>query len=177
MGELKMKNKLLAAISLLFILLFIFGNSSRDGVSSNNFSRNIIQKVIVSQTDSNEENIDNAKDYNWFIYNLNIVIRKFAHAIEFCVLAIILSIVINSFKVETKLAVVSTMFIVLLLAVFDEFYQIYIPGRNSNVRDVLIDFIGGIIGISIFYISKLIFKVIKNKRLNKNINIVNRKNV
>ena len=159
-----MKSKLLAAISLLFILLFIFGNSSRDGISSNDFSRKIVEKVIGNETESNKENTETIKNYYWFISKFNIVIRKFAHAIEFCVLAIILSAVLNSFKLETKLTIVSTMFIVLLLAVFDEFYQLYIPGRNSNVRDVLIDFVGGIIGISIFYIAPLIKKKLtKNK--------------
>ena len=49
----------------------------------------------------------------------------------------------------------------LLYAVIDEFRQIYIPGRNSNVKDIVIDFIGGIGGVIIFqcvFICKNIFK-------------------
>lgn len=57
--------------------------------------------------------------------------------------------------------IIYTLFFVLLYAVIDEFRQIYIPGRNSNVKDIVIDFIGGIGGVIIFqcvFICKNIFK-------------------
>lgn len=37
----------------------------------------------------------------------------------------------------------------LLYAVMDEYRQLYIPGRTSSVRDIVIDFIGGIVGVII----------------------------
>lgn len=37
----------------------------------------------------------------------------------------------------------------LLYAVIDEYRQLYIPGRTSSVRDIVIDFIGGIVRVII----------------------------
>ena len=65
-------------------------------------------------------------------------------------LAILISFALESFNIKNREVIIYTLFFVLLYAVIDEFRQIYIPGRNSNVKDIVIDFIGGIGGVIIF---------------------------
>ena len=41
---------------------------------------------------------------------------------------------------------------ILFIAVVDEFFQLFIQDRTSSVKDVLIDFTGGIIANILFFI-------------------------
>lgn len=136
------------------IVGFIFYNSSQSGVSSNDRSRGIMKKIIESDYISSSFNGVN-KD------KLNKLFRKCAHVAEYCLLAFILSVVFKILKVNNGKYTIHILFTVLLVAVLDEFYQMYIPGRNSNVLDVLIDFLGGIIGVIIFSIMKNILSSLR----------------
>lgn len=129
------------------IIGFIFYNSSQSGASSNDRSRGVMQKIIESDYISSSFHGVN-KD------KLNKLFRKCAHVAEYCLLAFILSVVFKILKVNNGKYTIHILFTVLLVAVLDEFYQMYIPGRNSNVLDVLIDFSGGVIGVIIFSIIK-----------------------
>ena len=79
----------------------------------------------------------------------NKYIRKFAHGFEFLVLALIIFLTLKYFNIKNRECIIYTVFIVLLYAVIDEYRQLYIPGRTSSVRDIVIDFIGGIVGVVI----------------------------
>ena len=164
----------------IFIILFIFWmgfiayNTSQTGESSNNTSF-FVTKKIVNKTqgviDNNVNNSDNSviiRNDSEFIKKLNIYIRKFAHGLEFFVLALLIFLTLKSFNIKSREVIIYTLFIVLLYAVIDEYRQLYIPGRNSNVRDVVIDFIGGIGGVIIsqFIISikKIISKIYSSNK-------------
>ena len=60
------------------------------------------------------------------------------------------------------------LFVVLLFAVSDEFHQLYVVGRNARVIDIVIDFVGGVIGTIVFYLCYYVlipkFKIINAKR-------------
>ncbi len=135
------------------IVGFIFYNSSQTGDSSNDRSRGVMQKIIESDyISSSFDGVNKDK--------LNKLFRKCAHVAEYCLLAFILGIVFQTLKVNNGKYIIHILFAILLIAVLDEFYQMYIPGRNSNVLDVLIDFSGGIIGVTIFSIlRKAIFSL------------------
>ena len=53
-----------------------------------------------------------------------------------------------------------TIIIIILYSCSDEIHQLFIPGRSGEIRDVLIDTLGGFNG-SIFY--KLYFKLRRKK--------------
>ena len=80
------------------------------------------------------------------------VIRKSAHFFEYGVLAALLVIDFYLAKKSKINMIVYSLFITLICAVGDEFYQSFI-GRGSNVRDVVIDFSGGVIGVGIMLAS------------------------
>ena len=99
------------------------------------------------------------------------IFRKCAHGFEFFILAFIVSLIFVKTNVTRREAIIYTLFTVLLCAVFDEYFQMYIQGRSSSVGDVLIDFTGGIISVTIFNIIRnfveslsLLIKRSRNKK-------------
>ena len=170
----------------IFWILFIAYNTSQTGESSNNISVSITEgiinktKSIINNKINNSENSIIIRNDGEFIKKLNKYIRKFAHGFEFLVLALIIFFTLKIFNVKSMDCIIYTLFIVLLYAVIDEYRQLYIPGRNSNVRDIVIDFIGGIGGVIVsqfliglkkiilFYLQKYNnYKKIKGNNLKK----------
>ena len=153
-----------------FWLGFIAYNTSQTGQLSNNTSVSITEGIInkTQGVINNSDNLVIIRNDDYFIKKLNIYIRKFAHGFEFFILALLIFLTLKSFNIKSREVIIYTLFIILLYAVIDEYRQLYIPGRNSNVKDVVIDFTGGIIGVIIsqFIISikKIISKVyLRNK--------------
>ena len=181
--------KKLSLISCILWMGFIFYNSSQSGLESNNKSRSIINQIlydndkdygvknILIMSGGKSETTDYIGDesgniayddyYNAYLQNINIILRKGAHLFEFLILAILVAWVMVSYEITGRRAVVYVLFIVLLYAVSDEFHQLFVPGRTARVQDILIDFIGGIIGTVIFYTLKSKFKLSKNKILSR----------
>lgn len=141
--------------------------SSFNGIDSNKDSYKILNKVKSEynsikagqsensnnkyQTKGNQSDINNKNDNkatsNKKDLNLNLLIRKNAHAFEYFVLAILLGYIFLQFKFKGINAAVYILFACLLYAVIDEFHQSFVPGRTSLVSDVLIDFLGSILGL------------------------------
>lgn len=81
---------------------------------------------------------------------LNVIVRKSGHFIEYFILGIIISCILIKVTEKRIDGIINVLFICLMIAVLDEFYQSFV-GRTSMVRDVLIDFGGGLMG-QILYI-------------------------
>lgn len=97
--------------------------------------------------------------------NLDFIVRKNAHAFEYIILAILTSSVFKTFRQKGKECLIYILFTCLFLAVLDEFHQSFIPGRGSYVSDVLIDFVGCLLGVSLFYLSyNLIYRGLLRKK-------------
>ncbi len=176
---------------------FIFYNSSQVGTESTSTTSSLINSVksaingeevsiddisygaskaniklsLKSILETIKSNINGWKDStrSTKIYYL---FRKCAHGFEFFILAFIVSLIFLKTNVTRREAITYTLFIVLLCAVFDEYFQIYIQGRSSSVSDVLIDFIGGILSILVFnfirnFVESLSLSIRKNKSKRK----------
>ena len=173
-----MKKKIIIVIMVIICIFwfgFIANNTSQIGEISNDKSISIVESILNKSeqfisnkiVDSELINEEQFLGYNKqiVIRKLNALIRKLAHAFEFLILAILLYTIFTLFKLINREVIIYSLFIVLLYAVIDEFRQLYILGRFSNVKDVIIDFIGGVIGITISYItaklSKNIYKVFR----------------
>ena len=90
------------------------------------------------------------------------VIRKSAHFFEYGVLAALLVIDFYLAKKSKINMIVYSLFITLICAVGDEFYQSFI-GRGSNVRDVVIDFSGGVVFIGIVLVGLQLQAMLQRK--------------
>ena len=89
-------------------------------------------------------------------------VRKMAHFMEFLVLGVLASATfrVHGFSHGWLMAPAS----VLLVATADEIIQIFVPGRGPHVRDVLLDFAGGVCGILLFYGLLFLALYIKGKK-------------
>lgn len=118
-------------------MIFIFIMSHTNGDSSSNqsgFFVEIILKVI---------NIDHN--------TLTFLIRKAAHMSEY---ALLLFFIYYGLKKSTtyKYTLLLSLLVTFLYACSDEFHQLFIPGRSGQLKDVLIDTIGGLFMLLVIYL-------------------------
>ena len=96
---------------------------------------------------------------------VNQILRKNAHGVEYLVLALLVSNAVFLNLKKGKASIVDILFVCLFYAVTDEFHQSFVPGRTSRVSDILIDFLGAVIGMGIYYFFyyKLYTEIIKRR--------------
>lgn len=127
----------------------IFWMSSRTATDSQEMSDSMIDRILVL----------------FGIEFSSFIIRKAAHLLEFTGLAML---TFNAYYATFRRTAASVSFIITVLyAVSDEIHQIFVEGRACQLRDVLIDSGGALLGI---IASLIILKIIKSviERRNKN---------
>lgn len=137
-----------AALSIL-TALFIFGNSIQPAQTSQGMSDGflkflypVITKILPFLTED----------------TVSFLIRKCAHITEFAVLGVFVMLTLFEMGKIPHRAAIYTMFSGLLTACIDEQIQFFIPGRSCEVRDVLVDFSGIIIGICVVLVIRKLLK-------------------
>lgn len=154
-------------ISIFLCLLwmgFIFYMSSNNGTISHWQSTKVVNIIEEAQTKLQDktENITEVKKTqenknitaikNTTENNLDHIVRKNAHAFMYMVLSFLVSSAFFAYNKKGQNVVVYILFICLFYAVTDEFHQSFISGRTSLVSDVLVDFVGALIGLVFFYL-------------------------
>lgn len=132
-------------------LALLFFNSSENYADSNLRSYYFLERF----------NITNSK----LSYENNILIRKLAHFFEYMILSIILIIIFKLFSFRRTTLCTTTLFLIMLIGTIDEFYQSFIPGRSSLVSDVLIDTLGGALGVILYLIMAKLRYLIKKRTI------------
>jgi VanZ family protein len=74
----------------------------------------------------------------------DLVLRKVAHAVEFAILAILLQ---RAMYPGQRTMNFWPLFLTFVYAVSDEYHQYFVPGRYTAATDVLIDTVGGVLGL------------------------------
>ena len=152
-----MKKKIV--LSVLFVILiglvgFIFSNSFKVKEESTEQSTrilNIIIEKIAPLADAQQK----GKIHN--------IIRKCAHAAEYLALGIVLAMIARQFeKSYNRKYICFPLLIGLSIGVVDEFIQSF-NDRSSEVRDVLIDFGGVVVGVAIVMLIFVIKDWIKKR--------------
>lgn len=129
-------------ISVISWFLLIYHFSAQPAINSNNFSIGISESII-----ENVEKVSPNKVLD--INKLNHLIRKNAHFFIYLVLAFL---VLNAFKLSRILGdkkFIIAFCICFSYAVIDEFHQLYVEGRVGQAKDVYIDSVGIILGLSL----------------------------
>ena len=141
---------------------FIFCMSNQSANISNELSRNI--ENLLNSTPI----IGNMLSGILNSPNSQFIVRKSAHVILFCLLSILCFIVIYEIKKNIKISTLASFSITFIYACIDEIHQLFIPGRGSQIKDVLIDSIGAIIGLIVINLIFMLKNRIK-KSYSKNI--------
>jgi len=137
-----MKNKIIYIVLIVWmIIIFLFSSMNAD--NSNGKSKGIIKSIVVNTTNILHIDITYKKIDN-IVKDLNYPIRKCAHVTEYLILGILLMEAIYT-KNNNKI-IYLILGIIFIYACTDEFHQVF-TGRTSKFLDVIIDTLGGSLGV------------------------------
>lgn len=156
-----MKNKrIILAILIIIWATIIFMFSHQPSEQSSNISiktTNVLLKFIP--------NINQKESFFLeLVEKINPIIRKLAHLSIYTIGGVLLLTFVNTFEISKNRKSYLALITGVLYAISDEIHQYFIPGRSCEIRDVLIDTLGLIIGI---LLSWLIIKKIEKTRKKK----------
>ena len=160
--------KVVGIVLSVFWMVLIFCFSNQTAVKSDTISRNIVTTFIIEHIDG-YSSLDEEKQTD-IADKLDFVVRKLAHFTEYAILGVFYTIGLIGFNIHKKynkgyLILISSI-MCCLYSMTDEFHQLFVSGRNGNIRDVCIDTLGGITG-AVFVTIILIFIKIKLKKVRK----------
>lgn len=149
-----MRKKFFIVLTIVWMGVIFYMSNQSASISSMHSGNtiNIISKLPL---------IGNIMDYLTSINIGEFIVRKCAHMISYCILAIFLFM--SVYENDIKKTVIISFLGTFLYACSDEFHQLFIYGRSGEFRDVMIDSTGGIIGLL------LIIFIVKYKQINKKI--------
>jgi VanZ family protein len=144
MKKLTIKKAIISMGLVCWFILMFFMSSDMDSSQKTYVVSQDIQKTATEllQNSSQPSHIS--------VKELNYSIRKAGHFIEYLVLCLFLLKLRDIYKLQSRISIIEVLFICLLVANLDEFYQSFIIGRNSRVSDSLIDFCGSMTGLAIY---------------------------
>lgn len=131
------RSKIFALLATLWSA-FIFSNSFKPGAVSTNISGGFVSFIL---------DLLQKIGFNPDTEILTIFVRKSAHIIEFLILAILVCLCYTQSGKAIKFYCFTILFFCLAVAVTDEFIQLYVANRSSEVRDIVIDFSGSVAGV------------------------------
>lgn len=138
--------KFIKIIFLVIWMIIIFLFSADSAEESSKKSNTLIYKVgevIAGRSLTHEEKKD-------IVDKFVFVVRKGAHFVIYIILGILAINVFCDVKtINFKLIIYSIIFC-LIYAISDEVHQLFIPGRSCEIRDILIDLSGSIIGVLLY---------------------------
>lgn len=146
----------ITSVLTLLVIAFIFYNSLKNADESSKDSGFVLM-VLKSILDYLHI------DYTAFA-DMSFIIRKLAHFTEFFMLGASAYFMLFAYGLDKLKRSLISPGIVLLTAISDELIQLTSPGRAGQIRDVIIDFSGGLTAVLIL---SLIFYIIDRKRQKK----------
>lgn len=141
------KTKMINWLPVLIWMIIIFMFSAQPASDSNQLSVGFTKVLLdtfgkVIPLDIEISTINN------IVVQFNHIIRKFAHFAVYLILGILVSraLIKEGFKVRVFLI---SFFICVIYAASDELHQLFVQGRGCQLKDVLIDSTGAMVGIAL----------------------------
>ena len=134
---------ILVLLCMLTIFFFSSDNANKSTKKSNGLIIQISQ-LFVGHKLSGEEKETNIELYDKFL-------RKSAHFTLYFILGLLIVNAIYEYKLEETKMILIALLIAFLYACSDEIHQLFVPGRSGEILDVLIDTLGSLTGIMVYY--------------------------
>ena len=138
--------KLIKLIFVILWMLLIFSFSNQKAEDSSKLSDGIIVKVANIFVDK-ELSIEKQEE---ILEKYTTIVRKTAHFVIYLILGILVINLVCEYNVKHLILI--SLLICLLYSISDEFHQLFIVGRSGEIRDILIDTVGSLSGITAYYI-------------------------
>lgn len=127
--------------------------SNQKAVESSKLSDGLILRTVRIIEKINHKQYSDEEILKRFIYP----VRKLAHVTIYFILGFLVYLYIKDLKIDNKIII--SILICVLYATSDEIHQLFILGRSGEVKDVLIDTLGSVLGI-------LFLKILKSNKKN-----------
>lgn len=147
-------------IKLMLIIIcmgIIFSFSSDNAIESTKKSDDVIIKVSNFFSSTNLT----AREQQIIIQKLVVPVRKGAHFFIYLILGGLIVSFLDEFSISKRKMILLAVFLSFLYACSDEIHQMFVPGRSSQISDILLDTVGSIVGI---YVYLAIIKIFGNNR-------------
>lgn len=148
-------------IALITIFTTIFGFSNQDSETSGGISQKVTEYItryipaIQRMKEFEKEEITD---------KVETAIRKIAHFSIYTLVGILLMSLMSTYKVKEIDKIGISLIIGVIYATSDEIHQAFIPGRSSQLTDVILDSMGVLTGIFlIILVLEIIRKFVNNK--------------
>ncbi len=161
--------KLTSFIPTIFMLWVIFSFSGQEANTSAQLSHGITYRIVMIEEAITNEKFDE-DTIERKIEEIHYYVRKLGHITEFFFLGLAMAIPCFVYHVRGKKLIFLPILFGIIFAGLDEFHQLFVPGRDGAVFDVLIDnigIIGSVFCVQIFLFFKKFF--LKRSRLQEKI--------
>lgn len=133
----------LKCIPALVVLVMIFNFSAATSEESTEES-NVITKAFVEIT---HITVDEAT-----LSAIDNVVRELAHFTEYFILGLTCCLALSGFPIRMRIRNIGLSIFCVLYAVSDEIHQYFVPGRCPQLQDILVDSMGAITAIFIWWL-------------------------
>ena len=146
--------KLFKLILVILWMSVIFGFSNQKAEDSSKLSNGVIvmiARIFVDKDLSIEKQEELLEKYTGLV-------RKTAHFGIYLILGVLVINFLIEFNI--KHIIIVSLMVCMLYSASDEIHQLFVPGRSGEVRDVLIDSSGALVGIGLykFFMNKIKLK-------------------
>ena len=161
--EILKRDKMIQMIKLLFVIIWmiiVFCFSNEAGEKSSNTSGIFTHKIVTiltSYTNGDERTKINMEE------RLEPIIRKLAHYTLYTIGGMVILNYINTYNVETKKKIITSIIIGSVYSATDEVHQIFMEGRSASIIDIGIDTLGVLTGVCVFLCLLKIYRIIQKK--------------
>lgn len=135
----------LVLILLCMVTIFLFSNDTSDESTKKS------DGVIINATEFFLGKTLNFVEKEKYIDTFVTPVRKSAHFLIYFVLGLLIISFLKEFNLNYK-SVLIAILISFLYACSDEVHQMFVAGRSCEIRDVIIDTMGSVFGIIIYFI-------------------------
>lgn len=144
------KQTILRIISIIFVLAWmvtVFMLSHQVAEESSKTSSNFITVIIkLFNKDIEQEQLET------IMLKVETIVRKLAHFVLYTLGGMLITIMFINFKEYITKTKIASFLLGATYAITDEIHQLFIPGRSGEIRDVLIDSTGVLLGVFIIYL-------------------------
>lgn len=156
-----MRLKYISWIPALIVMCLIFSFSAKTAVESDGNSLQIANVFVNLYENMNGGDIGESEKAA-ILLQVNHVVRKMAHGIEYVVLSLCISFHLWVCDRKRNNLLFLSVLVSGIYAATDEFHQVFVAGRCGRITDVLIDTTGAIIGAAFFL---LVIKLFRGRQI------------
>lgn len=140
--------KPLSFVPAIVVLYMIFSFSEQTGAESSQVSLKVSRSIVIAADRCLDLNLDPVRAEE-IAQEIHYYVRKLGHVTEYFILAVTVSFPLYVYRLRGIWLVLVAGAFCVAAAALDEYHQSFVAGRGPSIRDVCIDSIGIVIGITV----------------------------